>query len=98
MPNSKCKLCGKETNIRFNINFEAVPVCDSCANQIVLQQVQDLVRHQEVDYKRILCRYIDGICQVENIAYFNVVDEEDRKIMSEAFDKYVEERENEQNE
>lgn len=42
MKTQKCKVCAKQTPVVFNINFKAVPVCESCANQITLQQVQNL--------------------------------------------------------
>lgn len=40
----KCLLCGKETDVIYNIGFTAVRVCESCANAITMQQVTDLVR------------------------------------------------------
>lgn len=36
---SKCKICDKPTNIVFNINMEAVPICEPCADSIMAQQV-----------------------------------------------------------
>jgi len=39
----KCKVCGKKTEVGFNINFKLVPICESCANQITHQQMQDLL-------------------------------------------------------
>jgi hypothetical protein len=39
---SECKLCGKETNIVFNIKFKAVPICDYCALTITNQNVTAL--------------------------------------------------------
>lgn len=39
---NKCKLCNTETNIIFNIRFKRTPVCQSCADSISLQNIQDL--------------------------------------------------------
>ncbi len=36
----KCKICERETNAVFNINFKAVPVCEACASFIFIQQAQ----------------------------------------------------------
>lgn len=36
----KCKICDTQTNTGFNINFELVPICESCATAIFLQQAQ----------------------------------------------------------
>lgn len=36
----KCKVCGKKTEVVFNINFKATPICESCATSIFLQQSQ----------------------------------------------------------
>lgn len=33
-----CKLCGEETPNVFNINFEATPICEWCAQRIFIQQ------------------------------------------------------------
>lgn len=35
-----CKLCNDETNSRFNINLNAVYVCEPCAERIFLQQAK----------------------------------------------------------
>lgn len=34
----KCKICGDKTEVVFNIEFKAVPVCEGCAEAIFLQQ------------------------------------------------------------
>lgn len=34
----KCKICKTETTTVFNINFEAVPICEECARTIFIQQ------------------------------------------------------------
>lgn len=36
----KCLICGKDTEIIFGVNFKKVSVCDSCASQISIQQVE----------------------------------------------------------
>ncbi len=38
MKNDKCKLCSAKTNNVFNIKFKAIPICESCAATIFLQQ------------------------------------------------------------
>lgn len=40
MSKEECKLCGTQTENRFNIDFKAVPVCEGCATTIFLQQAQ----------------------------------------------------------
>ena len=40
---SPCRICKEKTPYVFNIKFKPVPICDDCANSIVLQQIQDLV-------------------------------------------------------
>ena len=34
----KCKVCGDETDVKFNIDFKAVPICEDCATAIFIQQ------------------------------------------------------------
>lgn len=34
----KCKICGAKTETIFNINLEAVPICEDCAKSIFIQQ------------------------------------------------------------
>jgi hypothetical protein len=34
----KCKVCGDKTTTVFNIDFKAIPVCESCAASIFIQQ------------------------------------------------------------
>lgn len=43
----KCKICGEKTEVVFNLNLKAVPICEDCANAIVLQQIPDLVRQRK---------------------------------------------------
>jgi hypothetical protein len=33
-----CKVCGEKTTTIFNIDFKPVPICESCAASIFLQQ------------------------------------------------------------
>jgi hypothetical protein len=35
----KCKICGEETDVIFNIDFVATPICEFCARAITIQQV-----------------------------------------------------------
>ena len=37
---SKCKVCGKKSDIVFNISFKAVTICENCASSIFLQQAK----------------------------------------------------------
>ena len=39
-----CKVCEQPTEIVFNINLKAVPICESCARAITVQQVVDMCR------------------------------------------------------
>ena len=52
---AKCLVCGELTPNRFNINFDARPICEDCANKIFLQQAQWFVKEIEVGraYDRI---------------------------------------------
>ena len=38
-----CKVCSRKGDdiVVFNIKFKAVPICDDCADSIMLQQAQD---------------------------------------------------------
>lgn len=36
----KCKVCGDDTEVVFNIDFKATPVCECCATVIFLQQAK----------------------------------------------------------
>ena len=36
----KCKFFGTPTNVVFNINFKAKPICEDCATSIFLQQAK----------------------------------------------------------
>ena len=35
---NKCKLCDEPTNVIFNIDFTATPICELCARAIFIQQ------------------------------------------------------------
>jgi ribosome-binding protein aMBF1 (putative translation factor) len=39
---SECKICGRETDVIFNIRFKAVHICDYCALSITNQNVSAL--------------------------------------------------------
>lgn len=39
-----CKLCGTPTEVGFNIKLKLVPVCESCACSIFLQQANWYVK------------------------------------------------------
>lgn len=41
----KCKLCDEITGNVFNIDFEAVPICEDCATAIFMQQAQWYSKH-----------------------------------------------------
>lgn len=45
----ECKICDDETKFVVNIKLQAVPLCASCCNTIMLQQAIWLA---EEDYKR----------------------------------------------
>jgi len=36
----KCKICGNKTEVVFNIDFNAVPICEDCATAIFIQQAK----------------------------------------------------------
>jgi len=36
----KCKVCGDKTEVVFNIDFKATPICEGCATAIFLQQAK----------------------------------------------------------
>ena len=50
----KCKVCKSETENKFNIEFKATPICEDCANSIMLQQVSWLAKtakeNKYIDY------------------------------------------------
>jgi hypothetical protein len=39
----RCALCGEITDSIFNINFKMVFICDSCADAVTLQNMQELI-------------------------------------------------------
>ncbi len=45
----KCKICGEKTKNVFNIDFNATPICESCATSIFLQQAKWYVEIQELN-------------------------------------------------
>src|ERR1700750_3174975 len=38
-----CKLCSSECKTFFNINLQALSICDNCANSILTQQASALI-------------------------------------------------------
>lgn len=36
----ECKVCGAKTEVKFNIEFNATPICERCATAIFLQQAR----------------------------------------------------------
>lgn len=40
MPDQKCKVCDAPTTVGFNIDFKLVPICESCATAIFIQQAR----------------------------------------------------------
>lgn len=36
----KCKVCGAKTKVVFNINLQAVAICEDCATNIFMQQAK----------------------------------------------------------
>lgn len=51
----KCKICGEKTTVGFNIDFKLVPICESCATTIFLQQAtwyaKNVVLTSEIECK-----------------------------------------------
>lgn len=39
-----CRLCGVKTKNGFNIDFKLVPICEKCANSVMLQQAVALTQ------------------------------------------------------
>lgn len=44
---NRCKVCDNETESVFNINFKAVPICESCATKIFIQQAMWYVKQEK---------------------------------------------------
>ena len=44
----KCRVCGYLTNIVFNINLEAVPICQSCATAITTQEFASWLKEKKL--------------------------------------------------
>ena len=40
-----CRCCDEYTEVRFNIKFKQAPICESCANTIMMQQIHWLVEN-----------------------------------------------------
>ena len=41
-----CKICRTKTDVGFNINFTIVPICESCAEAIFIQQAKWYVKNK----------------------------------------------------
>ena len=49
----KCKVCGDKTEVVFNIDFKATPICENCATSIFLQQAKWYTEIQQLPiYKK----------------------------------------------
>jgi len=48
----KCKVCGNDTLVYFNINLEATPICENCARAIFLQQAMWYVESEGKELKK----------------------------------------------
>ena len=70
---SKCKVCDKETEVVFNINFKATPICESCATNIFAQQAiwytqqKQTLPMDNVDDSCEICKFTDE-CRFKNEA------------------------------
>jgi len=42
-----CKVCGDKTEVVFNIDFRATPICERCATAIFLQQAKWYAKIQD---------------------------------------------------
>jgi len=47
-----CKICGDLTETVFNVNFEATPICEYCAERIFIQQAMWYVKEKDVNKAR----------------------------------------------
>ena len=47
----KCKICQDKTNVIFNINLKATPICEPCATSVFIQQATWYVRTIKNDEK-----------------------------------------------
>ena len=50
---NRCVICGKETDLVYNINWKAVPICKQCALSITKQEVSSWVIKKRVEYEEI---------------------------------------------
>ena len=41
-----CKICGFKTEVVFNIDFKATPICEDCASSIFIQQASWYVKER----------------------------------------------------
>jgi hypothetical protein len=47
-----CKICGDLTETVFNVNFEATPICEDCAQRIFIQQAMWYIKEKDVTKAR----------------------------------------------
>ena len=47
-----CKICNELTDVVFNVNFEATPICEYCAESIFIQQAMWYVKEKDVNKAR----------------------------------------------
>ena len=48
----KCRICDTPTETVFNVNFEATPICEDCAQKIFIQQAMWYVKEKDVKKAR----------------------------------------------
>lgn len=49
--NPKCRICKTPTEVGFNINLDLVPICESCATSIFIQQASWFVKENRKNKK-----------------------------------------------
>lgn len=47
-----CKICEDLTENVFNVNFEATPICEACAQRIFIQQAMWYIKEKDVNKAR----------------------------------------------
>ena len=52
MKKTLCKICNESTEVVFNINFEATPICEDCAQRIFIQQAMWYIKESNVNKAR----------------------------------------------
>jgi beta-glucanase (GH16 family) len=49
-----CKVCGDKTEVVFNIDFKATPICENCATAIFLQQAKWYAETKELPINNVM--------------------------------------------